>query len=386
MEKKQNDVLIVSEPKGGEIVFESYVWSLAKRMWENTKEKKNLPKRLSAVYTENQMPAEASIYVERILSLLTFIAGNEAGHDNIVQKVNVSPSGMFNDYLDVVIPVEAVFPENCKTKNLEPLKCALMVMQSVVFCFENPKKGSTFFRNLIYNAEVDKNKVLFSVSPIIWQKLMDFSEGYMPSEYWVARQLSSARAYIMYKIVRNLGVETVFFIETLVQRLNLPIRDRKPCLLEKEILNPIRQQLDHSAPWSFEYTRIEEKIPLEKGQRGAARTSVKFLIKPVYHKENDRAINGALLACAKEERIYSIDMKVLCFLSQYGFTDDELSSISAIVVNCYETLGMADFFTNCYDPEFFKIWMKADNKKAYLVDAMKRWTQAAVQKKKRGQA
>lgn len=385
MPKNQNSelpVLSIPGPDQDEAVFESYVWSMAKRIWEENDGRKRKVRRPDRSYIKDEMPPASSIFVERILLLIAYAASSEYSPSDAMNKIKVQPSErLMRGYLDVEIPCSAISSDWSSSYNFERIMDAVHYMQSVVFRFDT--KESIRFNSLIIESEAYRSGTIrFSVAPLVWEKLMNFQKGFTMTEFWVAKRLSNARSLSMYKLIRNLNFEMDISIERLVQRLNLPPEYCHPSHLERRCLNRVKRDLDALAPWSFSYERVEIQDAAPEGsgkrKRGAPKKQVRYKISSVYHPENDRKLQAAIPCATPTERYFAVDNTVRSIFVANGFSDIEITNVSGLLVACCEKLGLVNFTTRLLYPEFYTKWAGAKNRNAFVVKAIKEWIDEPV--------
>ena len=334
------------------LIFEGYKWMMSMRLFAD-REKKRL-----------------NIYNERLLACLAYAAHSTLDKAGLAGRVLLKDSDRFLGYKEVSVDIKAILGEGDSSNYSYVIRSVASLQSAVMFV---PNGDDVRLRSIIVEADVLKgqSRIKFSVSPEVWNAVLDYGSGYRVTEYWVARALSSPLAYRIYKFVcgqeRRFRMKVSDFVDT----FGLPeMYKTRIYMLRTKILEPAKKELDEISPWSFTFGFVESAEAVRSPHRGKKTKDV-LVINPVHWIKNERSMRHILGNVSGYGVETLLDGRVLKRLrDRYGFTDKELNNNSELLLKAGEVLGdgLYDFLldrTEKFDSAEVK------NRKGYILESIR---------------
>lgn len=211
--------------------------------------------------------------------------------------------------------------------------------------------------------EKGTGKVTFTVPKLMWWAMKNFAGGYRKFELNKALALPTTYSLRFYMLMSGQKVPFDMTIETLFQWLGIPLEEyvtiKRDPKTGKEVaknnpapyrdkngkfridnicarvIEPAKQVLDETCPWSFKYEKIQEN-PGRKTSK-----VVGFRFYPTYIDKN-RDPELAKIELTRKTGTFAIDKELLNFLQfTCGYTVEEINKNRNLWLDAQETLDLA---------------------------------------------
>lgn len=246
----------------------------------------------------------------------------------------------------------------------EDVKNMLDRLSKRSFTYEDEKvwTSATYISSPLY--EKGTGKVHFTVPKLMWWAMRQFAGGYRKFEINKALALPTTYSFRFYLLMSGQKVPFDMSIPTLFKWLGIPLDEyittRKDPKTGKEVhkinpapyrnkngnyridnicarvIEPAKQVLDETCPWSFKYEKIQEN-PGRKTSK-----VVGFRFYPTYIDKN-RDPELAKIELTRKTGTFAIDKEILNFL-QYtcGYTVEEINKNRNLWLDAQEALDPAE--------------------------------------------
>lgn len=237
-----------------------------------------------------------SIYSERLLMQIVAIAQQQmAGVDfkrgTDIGQVSV---GTLGD-VSVEIPIKSLLP-NSESSNYTQAKEAVMELMHSPYSVEQPKlnrygqpmkdkEGNDMMEFRAYQilnkceVNVKPGYAVLEVNKETWRTILDFSKGFRKYDLIAASALSKKSSLRLLQLLSNQKYPITYTIQQLREMWGMEDKYPKTTDFIKRTIDPAKEEMDKSAPWSFEYTKNYAAGAEEnKGRRGKKEiTSITFI-------------------------------------------------------------------------------------------------------------
>lgn len=347
--KKNNSKAIkVSSPDEAKMILQSYVLTTAKY--------------------------DFSVYEKRILYYCVkeaqkYLQGLKLDKNVSIETIMKEPDK------EITMPISAILIGE-DDKNHHQVKTALYSLLDKKIVYEDHKVWTAF--TMIQKPSISKTgeTATFTVTPLLWQCILDFSKGFHPYELQAAMRFTSVYSMRFYEFVSNpqRGFEPEVGIDTIKGWFGLENKYPDNTDFIKRVIKTAQKDLDKSAPWSFDFEPIKE---------GRKYTKIKII--PRECPQNGDKELQARVAERRTNVSWDIpDREVRSYLKEVvGFSDTELKNNRDTWKNASIYLG--DELRSIIQDKFIagraleKQELLHTTVKAYVVGSIKKIVEAIVQ-------
>jgi len=236
-----------------------------------------------------------SIYSERLLMQIVAIAqqqmaGVDFKHGTDIGQVSV---GTLGD-VSVEIPIKSILP-NSESSNYTQAKEAVMELMHSPYSVEQPKlnrfgqpmkdkEGNEMMEFRAYQilnkceVNVKPGYAVLEVNKETWRTILDFSKGFRKYDLIAASSLSKKSSLRLLQLLSNQKYPITYTIRQLREMWGMEDKYPKTTDFIKRTIDPAKEEMDKSSPWTFTYTKNYAAGAEEnKGRRGKKEiTSITF--------------------------------------------------------------------------------------------------------------
>lgn len=271
-----------------------------------------------------------SVYEKRILYYCVaeaqrHLKGIKLSKNISIQSIIESPAR------EIKMPISAIL-KGSGDKNHQSVKEALYSLLDKKIIYEDHNVWTAF--SMIQSPVISKkgNIATFTVNPILWQCILDFSKGFHPYELQVAMKFTSVYAMRFYEFVSNpqRGFKPEVSIETMKEWFCLENKYQDNTDFIKRVVKAAQKDLDKNSPWSFDFEPIKE-----------GRKYTKIRIIPRECPENgDKHLQQKVMERRTNFSWDMPDQEVIYYLRDViGFSTVELKNNRELWKNAYILLG-----------------------------------------------
>lgn len=348
--KSNSKAIVVSSPDEAKMILQSYVLTTAKY--------------------------DFTVYEKRILYYCVKEAQKHLQGLKLSRHINIHTI-LETPATEITMPISAILLDE-DDKNHARIKAALYSLLDKKIVYEDHEVWTAF--TMIQEPKISKTGEIatFTVSPILWQCILDFSKGFHPYELQAAMRFTSVYSMRFYEFVSNpqRGFEPEIDIETIKGWFGLENKYSDNTMFIKRVVETAQKDLDKSAPWSFDFEPIKEGrkytkikiIPRECPQNGD---------KELQARVAERRTNISWDIPDREVRTYLKDV--------IGFSDVELKNNRETWKNASIYLG--DELRSILQDKFIagrtleKQGLLHTTVKAYVVGSIKKIVEAVLQER-----
>ncbi len=197
----------------------------------------------------------------------------------------------------IKMPISAILAEGDKSNYAEAKR---QLKQLVTLPLEYEDNKTWYVCSLLSLVAFDKvnGDAIIKVEPEVWQAMLDFSKGWRRFELDKAIKLKSTYSIRLYQLLSGQDKPISYSLENLKKMLGVEKKYTRPIDFINRVIIPAKEELDKTAPYSFDYKLILER----KSNKGRAGISgITFF--PLYQPKNrDKAL-------AEREDLHRIDKK-----------------------------------------------------------------------------
>lgn len=349
--KKSNSKAIkVSSPDEAKMILQSYVLTTAKY--------------------------DFSVYEKRILYYCVkeaqkYLQGLKLDRNISIETIMKEPAK------EITMPISDVLIGE-DDKNHHQVKTALYSLLDKKIVYEDRKVWTAF--TMIQQPSISKTgeTATFTVTPLLWQCILDFSKGFHPYELQAAMRFTSVYSMRFYEYVSNpqKGFEPEIQIDTIKGWFGLEDKYSDNTDFIKRVIKPAQKDLDKSAPWSFDFEPIKE---------GRKYTKIK-IIPRACPQNGDHELQTRVLERRTNVSWDIPDREVRTYLKEViGFSDAELKNNRATWKDASIYLG--DELRSILQDKFIagrtleRQGLLHTTVKAYVVGSIKKIVEAILQER-----
>lgn len=349
--KKNNSKAIrVSSPDEAKMILQSYVLTTAKYNF--------------------------SVFEKRILYYCVKEAQKHLQGLKLDRNINIETI-IHEPATEITMPISAILIGE-DDKNHFQVKTALYSLLDKKIVYEDHKVWTAF--TMIQQPSVSKTgeTATFTVNPILWQCILDFSKGFHPYELQAAMRFTSVYSMRLYEFVSNpkRGFEPEVPIDVIRGWFGLENKYPNNFDFIKRIIIPAQKDLDKSAPWSFDFEPIKE---------GRKYTKIKIIPREC-PQNGDKELQAHVLERRTNISWDIPDREVRAYLKDViGYSDTELKNNRETWKNASIYLG--DELRSIIQDKFIagrtleKQGLLHSTVKAYVVGSIKKIVEAIVQER-----
>lgn len=303
--RSNNKVIKVSSLDEAKMVLQSYVLTTAKY--------------------------DFSVYEKRILYYCVVEAqkhlqGLKLGREIDINRIIGSPDEV------ITMPTSSILVGE-DDKNYAQVKSALYSLLGKKIVYQDHEVWTAF--TVVQSPKVlSRGIVSFTVNPLLWQCILDFSRGFHAYELQVAMRFTSVYSMRFYEFVSNPqnDFDPEVSIDTIKEWFGLENKYSDNSMFVKRVVEAAQKDLDKYAPWSFDFELVKE------GRRIA-----RIKIIPRRCPENgDRLLQAKVLRRRTDFSWEIPDRDTRLFLRDVvGFSMVELNNNRALWHDAYVRLGNA---------------------------------------------
>lgn len=302
--RSNNKAIKVSSPDEAKMILQSYVLTTAKY--------------------------DFSVYEKRILYYCVQQAQQHLQGLKLTRNTNIHTI-IGTPATEITMPISEILIGE-EDKNHYQVKTALYSLLDKKIVYDDHQVWTAF--TMIQSPTIDKagETATFTVNPILWQCILDFSKGFHPFELQAAMRFTSVYSMRFYEYVSNpqRGFEPEVAIDTIKGWFGLEQKYSDNTDFIKRVIKAAQKDLDKSAPWSFDYEPVKE-----------GRKYTKIKIMPRECPQNTTPELSRRLAERRTNISWDIpDSEVRSYLKNtIGFTDAELKNNRELWKNASIYLG-----------------------------------------------
>jgi hypothetical protein len=192
-----------------------------------------------------------SVYEKRILYRLVEIAQSEIEglkFSNDCRKVEHDLFGL----VSITLPISSILA-NENDKNYKKAKDALISLSQKYIIYEDSEVWEKINIVVLPRIEKRKSTFTFTISPRIWDCILNFSKGYRKFELKTAMQFESVYAMRFYELVSGQESPITYNIDTLKDLFQISGKYKKINDFIKRVIEPAKTELDKCSPYTFNY-------------------------------------------------------------------------------------------------------------------------------------
>ena len=350
--KNKEDVIVATKSRD---VVESYIFSTSKR--------------------------SLSVYSERLLMQLVSTAQAQIAGVNFrdgvdIGQVSMGPLGE----ISVEIPIKSLLGTDGST-NYSQAKDAIMELMKNPYFVERPKirggkpvlnaKGEQeyeFIGNQILNncqVNVKPGVAVLKVNDETWNAILDFSKGFRRYDLEAASSLKKSCSLRLFRLLSNQKYPITYTIQQLREMWNMEDKYENTNNFIRRTIDAAKQELDESAPWSFDYVKnYAASSEINKGRKGKkAITSITFIpVQKVNNLSTTAVMNAAQVTPAE---LLGLEL-YQTLTRKFGFTNAGLKN-NLVLFHTAKDVGvdLATFLTDIAPKA-----LRATNPQGYTVRAL----------------
>lgn len=201
-----------------------------------------------------------NVYEKRVLYCLVELAQCEVQGLKFPKDCKKIDHDLFG-YREISIPCSRILRGE-EDKNHDRVKKALLSLCKKTLEYEDNNIWTAL--NIVAFPKITKreNNFSFTIHPIIWDCILDFSKGYRPIELKVVKDFVSEYTMRFYELMSNQETTLEFSLEKLRSMFKLENKYKQTNDLVRYTIETAKEELDKKSPFSFDYE------PVRKGKGG----------------------------------------------------------------------------------------------------------------------
>lgn len=308
-----------------------------------------------------------NVYEKRILYCLVELAqceveGLEFPKD--CKKINHDLFGFIN----ISIPCNRIL-RNEEDKNHSYVKKALLSLTKKVIEYEDNENWMAL--NIIAFPKIKKyeNTFSFTIHPMIWDCILNFSKGYRKIEMKIVKDFISVYSMRFYELISGQHRPLTYSIDDLKMMFKLENKYKDTSLFIKRTIDSAKKELDQKSPYSFEYK-------LNRHGKGGKINSVTF-----YPTQNPEFKDQFLEQKELQKRIslrWDLSQKTIDSLKTiFSFDSNEINQHKDLFEEAEKKLNLFVILNRIKGYAF-----NAQNPKGYLISVLQKELKQLKEKEK----
>lgn len=296
-----------------------------------------------------------SVYEKRILYCLVEIAQCEVQGLDFPKDCRKIDHDLF-DFRTISIPCYRILGGE-DDKNHKRVKDALLSLTKKVIEYEDEDTWIALNIVAFPNIKKRENNFSFTIHPMIWDCILNFSKGYRKIELKTVKDFVSEYSMRFYEILSGQKTPLTYTIDQLKSMFRLENKYKKVNDFIRKVIEVPKKELDEKSPYSFEY-KINKK--------GAKYHSITFY--PIeIAKNKDIELEGKQLEKQLSLR-WILSPQSLQYLKEvYGFSDKEIKQWYSLFEVAEKNIDLLGFLS---DKKRYAL-DKANNPKGYIIACLK---------------
>lgn len=300
----------------------------------NKKITHTLPDKLFENYSLTEARRDMGIYGERFLDLLV-MATRQEGSGMFSPAILDHRIADIDESRHLTFSVRHLLSSSLD-HNYASAEDAMRRLDSIYF--EIRENGIWKIRHLITDPEIDEVNHTASVRvPVeIWAAIQRNDSSFRAFNPAYAYSLSSGPAYHMYKFVSGQTKPLSYGIDYLKKMLGCEGKHKRPNDFISRVLIPVKEQLDSTCDWTFDYKTDVSEEQKKLTKRG--RPTIDLIW--IFPKRNEKVVSSPALAW--QYKASSLDVlpdKLVNYLEQkYMFTRTEITN-SRTIIPAYDIMA-----------------------------------------------
>ena len=197
-----------------------------------------------------------NVYEKRVLYCLVELAQCEVQGLKFPKDCRKIDHDLFG-YREISIPCSRILKGE-EDKNHDRVKKALLSLCKKTLEYEDNNVWTAL--NIVAFPKITKreNSFSFTIHPIIWDCILDFSKGYRPIELKVVKDFVSEYTMRFYKLMSNQETTLEFSLEKLRSMFKLENKYKQTNDLVRYTIETAKEELDKKSPFSFNYKPVRK--------------------------------------------------------------------------------------------------------------------------------
>lgn len=160
-------------------------------------------------------------------------------------------------YREISIPCSRILKGE-DDKNHDRVKKALLSLCKKTLEYEDNNVWTAL--NIVAFPKITKreNNFSFTIHPIIWDCILDFSKGYRPIELKVVKDFVSEYTMRFYELMSNQETTLEFSLEKLRSMFKLENKYKQTNDLVRYTIETAKEELDKKSPFSFDFEIVRK--------------------------------------------------------------------------------------------------------------------------------
>ncbi len=325
-----------------------------------------------------------SVYEKRILYRLVEFAQQtikDASNGGLL-KMNMRPlysQNLLDGGLELgfyISDILDVYSEDNPAKHYERVKEAFKNLSKKTIEWEDTSKDTWRCTTFVYNIELTKRQgfVKFQISKWFWNIILDFTKGYRKYELLTAMKLKSPYSMRFYELMSGQKKPITYSVEQLREMFGLEDKYKRPSSIIKRVIEPAKKELDSAAPYSFNFKEQRQRT-------GKTSPIIGFVFTPIFDEDKqDKELQRIERQSKLTSRIlYNDSLTHTILRCDFNFTIKEMNSNKETILKGKEIIpDWIGFLYKLKDSQGYK---NAENKKGYVIQAIKRKTKEEKEKR-----
>lgn len=192
-----------------------------------------------------------NVYEKRVLYCLVEMAQCEVEGLEFPKDCRKIDHDLFG-FVNVSIPCSRILRGE-EDKNHKRVKDALLALTKKVIEYEDDKEWTAL--NIVAFPKIKKyeNNFSFTIHPMIWDCILNFSKGYRKIELATVKDFISVYAMRFYEILSGQKKPLTYLIDELKEIFKLGDKYKRINDFIRFAIEPAKKELDEKSPYSFEY-------------------------------------------------------------------------------------------------------------------------------------
>ena len=197
-----------------------------------------------------------NVYEKRVLYCLVELAQCEVQGLKFPKDCRKIDHDLFG-YREISIPCNRILRGE-EDKNHDRVKKALLSLCKKTLEYEDNNIWTAL--NIVAFPKITKreNNFSFTIHPIIWDCILDFSKGYRPIELKVVKEFVSEYTMRFYELMSNQEDVLFFSVDKLRAMFKLENKYKNVNDLIRKTIDTAKKELDEKSPFSFDFETIRE--------------------------------------------------------------------------------------------------------------------------------